>query len=143
MKKISSIGGLAKKIYRVYSNKLVKNLESRGFTDLRPSFLEVMINICEEDGLSIKEIGQSCGLKKQTMTSHLNELQKRGYIVKRSSERDRRSQHIFLTEYGQTFKLNLLESIDELEKDFIDILGEVELARVELSLKTFYDKISE
>ncbi|MCK5882777.1 MAG: winged helix-turn-helix transcriptional regulator [Bacteriovoracaceae bacterium] len=142
MKRVSTIGGLLKKIYRLYSNELLKRVSERGFTDLRPSFVEVLIYICENDGPSIKEIGVACGLKKQTMTSHLNELQKRGYINRVESARDRRSQHIHLTEYGQRFKLNLFESISELEKVYTDKMGEVELDRVEFSLSNFLEKVS-
>ncbi len=143
MKRVSTIGGLLKKIYRIYSNELLKRVEQRGFTDLRPSFVEVLIFICENDGPSIKEIGAACGLKKQTMTSHLNELEKRGYINRVESERDRRSQHIHLTEYGQRFKLNLFESIGELERSYTNRIGEVELDRIEFGLRNFLEKISE
>lgn len=143
MKKVSSIGGLLKKIYRIYSNELLKSLQEKGFTDLRPSFVEVMIFICENNGPSIKEIGIACGLKKQTMTSHLNELFKRGYISRQESDKDKRAQNIYLTEYGERFKLNLFESINELEKKYIDQVGEVELDRVEFSLKNFLEKITD
>ncbi len=142
MRKISLIGGLLKRIYRSYSTELLDLLEQRGFTDLRPSFLEVLLYICEVDGPSIKEIGRSCGLKKQTMTSHLNELEKRGYIERHSGLRDKREQHIFLTGYGEKFKLNLFECTDEIEKSYTQIVGDVELDRVEHLLKNFHSKIS-
>ena len=90
MKKIANIGSLLKKIYRVYSVELMKELQSRGFNDLRPSFLEILMYLSENDGPSIKMIGKACGLKKQTMTSHLNELEKRGYITRVHSEHDKR-----------------------------------------------------
>ncbi len=141
MKKVSSIGSLVKKIYRNYSAELLKNLQSRGFTDLRPSFLEVLLFICEHDGPSIKDIGLGCGLKKQTMTSHLNELEKRGYIERRINTQDKREQNIFLTEYGLKFKLNLFECINELEKKYTDLIGDLELNRVELVLKNFHSKL--
>ena len=64
MKKVSSIGSLVKKTYRTYSGELLQLLQVRGFTDLRPSFLEVLLFICEHDGPTIKEIGHGCGLKK-------------------------------------------------------------------------------
>lgn len=141
MKKVSSIGSLVKKIYRNYSAELLKNLQSRGFTDLRPSFLEVLLFICEHDGPSIKDIGLGCGLKKQTMTSHLNELEKRGYIERKINTQDKREQNIFLTEYGLKFKLNLFECINELEKKYTDLIGDLELNRVELVLKNFHSKL--
>jgi DNA-binding MarR family transcriptional regulator len=141
MKKVSSIGGLVKKIYRSYSSELLMLLQARGFTDLRPSFLEVLLFICEQEGSTIKEIGLGCGLKKQTMTSHLNELENRGYIERKISTQDRREQNIFLTEYGLKFKFNLFECINEVEKKYTDLVGDLELNRVELMLKNFHSKL--
>ncbi len=142
MKKVSSIGTLLKKIYRVYSGELLTLLEQRGFTDLRPSFLEVLLFICEHEGPSIKSIGVGCGLKKQTMTSHLNELERRGYIKRKINEQDKREQNIFLTEYGERFKLNLFESLNDIEKAYAAQVGEVELDRLNLILKNFSEQIT-
>jgi DNA-binding MarR family transcriptional regulator len=141
LNRLSQIGSLLKKIYRVYSSQLLSILQQNGFVDLRPSFLEVLLFICENDGPSIKSIGAACGLKKQTMTSHLNELEKRGYIVKRVNENDKREQNVFLTDYGEKFKLNLLDSIEKLELSYTDTIGELELHRIEDILKSFHNKI--
>lgn len=143
MKKIANIGSLLKKIYRVYSIELIKELQSRGFNDLRPSFLEILMYLSENDGPSIKMIGQACGLKKQTMTSHLNELEKRGYIKRINSEHDKREQLVFLTDYGEKFKLNLLQVTNDLEREYTLKLGEVELDRVEHMLDNFYRELIE
>lgn len=142
MNKISLIGSLLKRIYRNYSSELLDSLQQRGFTDLRPSFLEVLLYVCENEGPSIKEVGRACGLKKQTMTSHLNELEKRGYVERKVNPRDKREQNIFLTEYGEKFKLNLFECIDIIEKTYTEVLGEVELDRVQHLLKNFHVKVS-
>ncbi len=140
MNKLAGIGTHLKKIYRIYSGLLLQSLQKRGFTDLRPSFLEVLFAICEADGSSIKDIGKACGLKKQTMTSHLNELEKRGYIRRSVNALDKREQLIFLTDYGTRFKLNLLECAQEIEVFYSDLVGMVELNRMELMLKTFHEK---
>ncbi|MEK6624849.1 MAG: MarR family transcriptional regulator [Bdellovibrionota bacterium] len=141
MKKVASIGGLLKKIYRVYSQKLLMLLEAKGFTDLRPSFLEVLKFTSENDGPSIRTIGDALGLKKQTMTSHLNELEKRGYIVRKQNEVDRRAQNVFLTEYGEKFKFALGQCTEVVEKHYVDTVGLVELERIEHALQKFYQKI--
>ena len=143
MKRIANIGSLLKKIYRVYSIELIKVLQSRGFNDLRPSFLEILMFLAENDGPSIKLIGKACGLKKQTMTSHLNELEKRGYIKRTVSEIDKREQLVFLTDYGEKFKFNLLQVTNDLERDYTTKLGEVELDRVEMMLDNLYREILE
>lgn len=143
MQKLSEIGNLLKKAYRVYSNDLIKQLQDRGHSDLRASFLEILIYIAENDSPKIRSIGDACGLKKQTMTSHLNELEKRGYIIRKIGDLDKREQRVHLTEYGDKFKLTLLEVSSELEKRYLNSTGEVELDRLLLSLSTFYSKISE
>lgn len=142
MRKISKIGSLLKRIYRVYSASCIHKLEKRGFSDLRPSFLEILIYICENEGSSIKEIGKNCGLKKQTMTSHLNELEKRGYLFRKMNVKDKREQNIFLTEFGEKFKFSLFESVGELEKELGELMGDVELDRIEFHLSNFHEKIN-
>lgn len=140
MKKIAKIGSLLKKSYRNYSNNLLLGLQSKGYIDLRPSFLEILTYICENEGDSIRNIGIACGLKKQTMTSHLNELEKRGYISRVKSSHDKRELLVNLTPAGQNFKLTLLEVIDQIEQDYLDIIGELEMDRVSKILENFYDK---
>jgi DNA-binding MarR family transcriptional regulator len=142
MKRISSIGSYLKRIYRIYNNQLLNVLQEKGFTDLRPSFLEVLLYICESEGPTIKEIGNSCGLKKQTMTSHLNELQKRGYIVRKSSETDKREQRIFLTDYGEKFRFSLFEALERIEEAFIKDIGDIELDRINTTLENMHEKIN-
>ena len=143
MKRIANIGSLLKKIYRLYSVELIKELQARGFNDLRASFLEILQFLADNEGPSIKVIGLSCGLKKQTMTSHLNELEKRGYIRRVSSETDKREQLVFLTDYGEKFKFNLLQVTQDLEKHYTQKVGEVELDRVELMLENLYNELVE
>ena len=139
MKRISNIGSLLKKIYRLYSSSILKSLKDKGFTDLRPSFLEVLLYICENSGgPTIKDIGNACGLKKQTMTSHLNELESRDYILRRPNLHDKREQNVFLTESGEKFKLILFESIKEIENDFGNKIGNVELDRIQSVLENLY-----
>lgn len=142
MRRISSIGGLLKKIYRLYNNQLLQVLQEKGFTDLRPSFLEILIFVCENQGPTIKEVGNACGLKKQTMTSHLNELQKRGYIERRSGDLDKREQRIFLTEYGERFKFSLMESLERIEGDYVRYIGDLELDRINSTLENMHNKIT-
>lgn len=142
MKRLSKIGGLLKKIYRTYSSSILLFLQEKGFTDLRPSFLEILLFVCETHGPSIKEIGNACGLKKQTMTSHLNELQKRGYIVRKINEYDKREQNVFLTEFGERFKISLLESLEKVEEEFVRVIGDNELDRINNTLENMFNKLS-
>lgn len=142
MEKMAQIGGLLKKTYRIYSNQLIQQLEEHGFLDLRVSFLEILLCVSQQADMSIKEIGEACGLKKQTMTSHLNELEKRGYIYRAKGLNDKRELKVNLTEYGVKFKLTLFEVMNKLESEYEDKLGSVELERTQFILKNLHEKIS-
>lgn len=141
MRRIAHIGSLLKQIYRLYSVELISQLQSRGFTDLRASFLEILMYLTEFENPSIKMIGKACGLKKQTMTSHLNELEQRGYIRRQSSETDKREQLVTLTPYGEKFKVNLLQVINDVEAHYSNKIGEVEMDRVELMLEKLHKEL--
>ena len=141
MRRIASIGALLKKIYRIYSGDLLQALQGKGFIDLRASFLEILTYICEKESSSIKEIGTACGLKKQTMTSHLNELEKRGYITRAPGEKDKRELRVSLTEYGEKFKITLIEVINDLEYLYLQKIGDVELDRIVHTLENMHTKI--
>ena len=141
MRRIANIGSLLKKIYRLYSIELLKELQNKGYNDLRPSFLEILMYLCENPDASIKKIGEACGLKKQTMTSHLNELERRGYTERKNSLVDKREQLVAFTDYGEKFKLVLLQVIQDLEKKYSKNVGEVEMDRVELILNNLHEEL--
>jgi DNA-binding MarR family transcriptional regulator len=54
---------------------------------------------------------------------------------------DKREFLVFLTDYGEKFKINLLQVTNDLEKKFTDQVGEIELNRVEFILESFYKQI--
>lgn len=116
-------------------------LQAKGYTDLRASFLEILSYLCEVEGPTIKEIGVNCGLKKQTMTSHLNELESRGYIRRETSLNDKREQLVYLTDYGMRFKFALLECLNDIETNYKQIVGNVEFERIHTLLDQFYNKL--
>ena len=140
---ISQITSLFKKNQRLYTLALLNRLEDRGYTDLRPSFIEIMSYLSDNEGCSIKEIGTSCGLKKQTMTTHMNELEKRGYITRKVGAKDRREQKIYLTHYGQSFKIILQEVIENLEHQLTESLGSVEVERLFHVLEKLHSQLTE
>lgn len=140
MDAITEISSLFKKNHRLYSMVLLKKLEDKGFTDLRVSFIEIMIFLMDHDGSSIKSIGFNCALKKQTMTTHINELEKRGYIKRQPNRIDRREQQVFLTHYGESFNQALALSLQSLNQDLEDFIGAVELERLLIVLKKINER---
>lgn len=140
MNLISEIGSLTKQINRFYSQQLILELEKRGYSDLRPSFLEILIFLCESDSNSIKEIGDATNLKKQTMTSHLNELEERGYIIRTTNDLDRREQRVKLSHEGEKFKIAMVEVMDIVQKRYLQNVGQIEMEKLIKNLESFHKK---
>ncbi len=141
MHRMSVVGSTLKRLYRFYGNEVIERLGKKGHSDLRVSFLEILIFISHHQGAPIRDIGRACGLKKQTMTGHLNELVKRGYLERRSSQEDRRQQTIFLTGHGEKLKLALFESIEELDAEISEKIGNIELNRFQFYLENFFQQV--
>ncbi len=142
MNSISEIGSLLKKIYRCYSQEVLSYLENKGFNDLRPSFLEILIYVSDSEGPTLKEVGDACRLKKQTMTSHVNELVKRGYLKKVKGIKDKRQQNIYFTDLGEKFRMTLKAATTKVDDDYRQKLGEIEILKIKKSLNEFYSRIS-
>ena len=142
MSELIGIGNTLKKIYRAYSLDVLKELNSLGYETLTCSYLEVISFLCENEGASLKVIGKSLGLKKQTMTNHISELEKRGIILRKQCQNDRRSQLIFLTEAGEGLKINLFKTISKIEQDYAQIIGGIELERLKGSLDIFHERLA-
>jgi DNA-binding MarR family transcriptional regulator len=76
------------------------------------------------------------------MTSHLNELERRGYVLRKISQRDRREQCVFLTEHGNKFRLSFFEVIELVDDLYREKIGEVELVRIEDALSFAFERLS-
>jgi len=141
MSEFIGIGNTLKKIYRIYSLDILDKLEQYGHDGITFSYLEVLSFICEHEGASLKLIGRSLGLKKQTMTNHISELERRGYLYRRACPRDGRSQIIFLTELGLSLKTHLFQSISEIENSYEKIIGGLELERIRNNLSKLNERL--
>jgi len=69
--------------------------------DLTPGRFAILALIGENPGLSQTALGQACGRDKSSLTPALNDLKRRGLIVRRTVPRDRRSYALSLTEKGE------------------------------------------
>ena len=65
----------------------------------------------------VSSIHDKFGIKPSTMTSILDRLEKRGWIERRTSPRDRRSFLVSLTETGRARAALVQRAVEELEAD--------------------------
>lgn len=64
----------------------------------------IMMALWEEDGVTVKDLGQRLFLDSGTLTPLLKKLEAQGYINRNRSEKDERNVYISLTEKGKEFQ---------------------------------------
>ena len=101
--------------HMMVQKKLMEQLKDTGLTLGQPKVLDYLK---DHDGASQKEIAAGCLIEAGSLTSILNRMEKQHMIERKNLNGNRRSFHIFLTDYG----MELSESI---EKAFLSLEQEI------------------
>ncbi|MGH4050172.1 MAG: MarR family winged helix-turn-helix transcriptional regulator [Clostridium sp.] len=112
-----------------------KALKEKGLDDLVPSYGNILTVLFNNNGkLSMKEIGESIGKDKSTITALVNKLSKLGYVKKEKCIEDGRVTYVIFTQKGKATegkvndiseKVNLIayKNFSKEEKDvFLELL---------------------
>jgi MarR family transcriptional regulator, organic hydroperoxide resistance regulator len=92
--------------------ELHQTFQAKGY-DITPEQWAVLNRLWEEDGLSQVELAERTFKDKPGTTRILNLLEKKGIIVRRSDENDRRVLRVFLTKIGRDLKAKLIPCAEE------------------------------
>ncbi|MBI4690157.1 MAG: MarR family transcriptional regulator [Nitrospirae bacterium] len=98
MKKFREGGFLIAKIHTLSERVLARILKKYCLTDINPAQGRIFFALWQGDGISIQELSKKTSLKKSTLTSMLDRLEKNGFIARIPSKEDRRKIIIKLTE---------------------------------------------
>lgn len=86
--------------------------------------------ISRNNGLSQQELGLYFNLDKSSVTSQLNILEKNGYIVRKTDEKDCRGRKIFITEKTKAIQPELYQRFSEWSKILLRGFSEKETEMV-------------
>jgi DNA-binding MarR family transcriptional regulator len=106
-----------KKIDKTISNKL-EPLE----LSIPQSF--ILINLLDEDGATLKEIGKKSLVDSSSMTVLIDKLEKKGFVKRSLDNFDRRSIRVFITDKGKIIANQVLEISTEFNNLLYDLIGE-------------------
>lgn len=94
-----------------------------GDPDLKPRRFAVLTLIAENPGLTQTALGKAAGRDKSTLTSTLDDLVKRGLVLRERTSRDRRSYTLTLTAAGCALRERLLRAAREHDRDLDRVVG--------------------
>ena len=97
--------------------------------DLRPGRFSVLLLIGRNPGISQTALSRANGRDKSTLTPALNDLERRGFIVRTRTKSDRRSYQLSLTASGQAMLRRLTECARRHDRNLDRIVGKRDRAR--------------
>jgi DNA-binding MarR family transcriptional regulator len=103
----------------------------------------IMFALWQEDGVSINELAKKTQLKKSTLTSMLDRLERMGYIKRERSKKDRRKILIQRTSKDRNLETEYVRLSQEQTKLFFRGFSEDEVGRFENDLTRILDNLIE
>ncbi len=77
-------------------------------------------------GAEPAELADAVGVMRQLITIILNDLEKRGCILRKESKDDHRRRKIMLSKHGQSFAREVCDAVDELDLQSLSTFSEEE-----------------
>jgi len=132
MAKIRQVGG------RI-SERILKKHD----VELNSAQGRIMFALWQKDGVSINELAKKTQLKKSTLTSMLDRLERMGYIRRQRSKKDRRKILIKRTEKDRTMEKKYVEVSEEMTRLFYKGFSKSEIDPFEKDLERILNNLTE
>ena len=109
--------------HMMVQKKLMEQLKDTGLTLGQPKVLDYLK---DHDGASQKEIAAGCLIEAGSLTSILNRMEEKGLIERKMLNGNRRTFHIFMTEYGKKNQKLVEETFEKIEETALNNISEEE-----------------
>jgi DNA-binding MarR family transcriptional regulator len=129
--------GKAHLAIRKKGNSLIKSQDGNVTTEQ----FDVLHLICEQEGLTQREIAEELSKDKANITRTLDVMHKNELIKRSRDENDRRVYKIFLTEKGKKLEEKLIPAIREINKKITRGITKEELEEFTRILKIIQDNL--
>lgn len=123
------IGALLRMPWETVRQRMLTGLHARGFDDLVEAHLDVFL-YPGPDGRSPGDLAKQAHRSKQALNYLLGQLEKLGYLTRRSDEEDQRFKRIHLTGRGRAVGRAIREIVLEVEAEWEQQLGTREFAQL-------------
>lgn len=129
------LGPFVQQAYQEVDSAITKRLQSLGYS-VTSSHSAVLANIDIATGTRSSELARRAGVTKQAMGQAVDELEQRGFVVRRPDPADARAKLVQLSDSGRALMDAALEVIAELERSVTAEVGERAVATTRRVLRT-------
>ena len=94
------------------------------------------------DGLTQRELSEEAGVAEPTTFTALKAMERRGYVVRRPAEGDRRKRRVFLTARGRALEAKLVPLAKDVNAVAVHALSTSDLANTRRTLLALLDNLN-
>ncbi len=123
------------KIHQASGRIFSRILRKYGIDEINPAQGRILFVLWSEDEIPISELAKRTMLRKSTLTSMLDRLEKAGYLIRIRSKEDRRTILIKRTEKDRTLETKYAQVSAEMTDLFYDGFRSAEIDNFENQLK--------
>jgi len=142
MKEQRQAGFLMAKIRQVSGRIFERTLKQYNI-EINSAQGRIMFALWQNDGISINELAKKTQLKKSTLTSMLDRLERMGYVRRQRSKKDRRKILIRRTEKDRTMEKKYVEVSEEMTRLFYKGFSKNQIDRFEKDLGRILNNLTE
>lgn len=119
-------------------NRLMSRNFRRDGLDITPEQWTVLAFLWKEDGVTQQRLCDATFKDKPSMTRLIDNLEKTGFVERRSSPSDRRANLVYLTGKGRFIEQKAAEAIQQTVETALDGLDEKQICQIHSTLKTVF-----
>lgn len=123
---IRTLGVLLSRTSDYLQQRLLQLASNRGHTGLKLSYAHVL-TLLRPGGTRIQDVVRIRNLSKQAVGAIANELSSAGYLERRADLESPRQQRLHLTEQGMKLIADSVASVETLEQELVEMLGDREV----------------
>lgn len=135
------IGQLLRDALALFERDLLDGLGEAGVADLRPTH-NAVLRFLDVEGTRASTLAQRAGLTRQALTQIVDDLERLGYVTRRSDREDRRAKLVVYTERGRAAFAASRQIIEALESDYAARVGQEDYEALRSSLRELTTRVA-
>jgi DNA-binding MarR family transcriptional regulator len=136
------LGLLLRLLHQHWARDIDAALHDAGFGDIRPPHANVFPFVPPQ-GIQVSELAQLARVRKQTMAQAVEQLERAGYVERRTDPNDRRARLVFLTARGEAVRPVSHAAGRRVEDRWAELTSPQELDALRLTLQRLLDGLKD
>jgi len=136
------IGAYLNRVLQTISGRVLAQLHTAGFHDIRPAHLTVLRNLWPH-GQRISTLADRVGITKASVVYLVDQLQQRGYVERATDPGDGRATLVWVSQRGQSVHQVARAAVQRVQEEWTQVVGRAEMEAFLATLARLADWASE